>query len=252
MQNALSMYLWVTVIFLTVTHILSRDSDRTSVAPFDTDIRKDCRGLLSLCQSDVLGYIFLQCPKLCSAMLEVEGMVGKAPSDDELWWESTESVRTIQGKRISTDRWDGSVSVVATVPLLPGMAPYFYEMMETLHKQFAPHVEMVIIPIDTAQALHIQLRENPAVVVLEEESPTALLSHPFVGYLTSIKPQSGAANRNHRDEVEQLDLHTDRATFFVISADGYFIESLISPTMKKLQQRIALYLKTIDYAEAEL
>jgi hypothetical protein len=124
--------------------------------------------------------------------------------------------------------------------------------METLHKQFAPHVEMVIIPIDTAQALHIQLRENPAVVVLEEESPTALLSHPFVGYLTSIKPQSGAANRNHRDEVEQLDLHTDRATFFVISADGYFIESLISPTMKKLQQRIALYLKTIDYAEAEL
>lgn len=252
MQNVVSKYFWVTIILLTATLILSRESDRVSVAAFDTDIRQDCRALLPQCQSEFFGYIFLQCPKTCSRMLEVEGMIGKAPSDDELWWESAETVRTVQGKRISTDRWDGSVSVVAIVPLLPGMAPYFYEMMETLHKQFAPHVEMVLIPIDTSETLHIQIRNTPGVVVLEEESPTAVLSHPFVDYLTSIKPTSGAAVTNHRNEVEQLDLHTDRATFYVISADGYFIESLISPSMKKLQQRIALFLKTIDYADADL
>eukprot|EP00980_Cylindrotheca_fusiformis_P002913 scaffold675_cov103-Cylindrotheca_fusiformis.AAC.24 len=190
-------------------------------------------------------------------MLYVEGMVGMAPSDDELWWESIESVRTIDGKRISTDRWDGSVSVVATVPLLPGMAPYYYEMMETLHNKFAPHVEMVLIPIDMGETWHIQQRtttkqqqKNAKVVLLEEESPTSITSHPFIHYLTStIIPKSGAVVTNHHGEVESIDLHTDRVTFFIIGADGYYIERLISPSMKTLRERIALFLKTTDYDE---
>ncbi|KAL3942507.1 MAG: hypothetical protein SGBAC_003319 [Bacillariaceae sp.] len=231
---------------------IAAEDDRGKVAPFDTDIRKDCVQMMSHCQSQFFGHIFLQCPRTCAAMLEVPGMVGKSPKgDDALWWESTETVRTLQGKRMDTDRWDGYVSVVATVPMLPGMAPYYYEMMETLHKQYKPHVEFVLIPIDLGETVHVKLRQKPGVVVLEEESSTAILHHPFVDYLTSIVPDAGAVVSNHLDELEQLDLHTDRATFFVIGSDGYYIESLISAPMKKLQRRINLFLKTIDYEGVE-
>ncbi|CAJ1961723.1 unnamed protein product [Cylindrotheca closterium] len=253
MKNILTPTLIFTFLCLGILEVVfSAEEDRGKVAPFDTDIRKDCQQMASHCQSPFFGHIFLQCPKTCAAMLEVPGMVGKSPKgDDELWWESTETVRTIQGKRVATDRWDGCVTVVATVPMLPGMAPYYYEMMETLHKQYKPHVEFILIPIDLGETIHIKLRKKPGVVVLEEESPMAVLTNPFVQYLTSIKPDAGAVVTNHLDELEQLDLHTDRASFFVISSDGYFIESLISPPMKKLQRRINLFLKTVDYAGVE-
>mmetsp|Transcript_750 Transcript_750/g.1373 ORF Transcript_750/g.1373 Transcript_750/m.1373 type:complete len:256 (-) Transcript_750:132-899(-) len=253
MTSITTLLLIVSFIFFGILEVVfSAEEDRGKVAPFDTDIRKDCQEMMSHCQSQFFGHIFLQCPKTCAAMLEGPGMVGKSPKgDEELWWESTETVRTIQGKRMDTDRWDGFVSVIATVPMLPGMAPYYYEMMETLHKQYKPHVEFVLIPIDVGESIHVKLRQKPGVVVLEEESPMAVLKHPFIEYLTSIKPDSGAVVTNHLDELEQLDLYTDRASFFVISSDGYFIESLISPPMKKLQQRINLFLKTIDYADVE-
>jgi hypothetical protein len=185
-------------------------------------------------------------------MLAAEGMIGKAESDDDLWWEQIESVRTREGKRMSTDRWDGYVTVLASLPMLPGMAAYYYEMMELLHKNFAPHVEMLIIPIDVYEGIHIQIRQFPKVVVLEEETPAAVLVNPFIKYLTSIKPTGGESHENHSGELEQTDFHTDRVTFFIISADAHFVERLISPTMEKLQRRIALFLKTIDYAGAEL
>lgn len=238
--------------FSLLLYVHAAEEDRGKVAPFDTDIRKDCVAMQSHCQSQFFGHIWLQCPKTCAAMLEIPGMTGKSPKgDEELWWETTETVRTFAGKRISTDRWDGYVAVVATVPMLPGMAVYYYEMMETLHKQYKRQVEFIMIPIDVGETIHVKQRQNPGVVVLEEESPMAVLQHPFVEYLTSIKPDSGAVVTNHMDELEQLDLHTDRASFFIISADGYFIESLISPPMKKLQRRINLFLKTIDYEDVE-
>ena len=89
------------------------------------------------------------------------------------------------------------------------------------------------------------LPKKPKVVVLEEES--AIDTHPWVKHLTSVVPRTGAATKDHRGNIQQTDLRTDRVNIYVVSADGYYIERLISPTMAVLQQKIAVYLKTIDY-----
>ena len=135
--------------------------DTKRVAPFDKDIRDDCLSLQVHCQSDLFAHVFLQCPMTCTKLLEEEGMIGTANTDDVpsdgLW--DVGSLRTYHGKRISSDRWEGYVTVVSIVPLLPGMAVYFYEMMEHLHSVFQPNVEFVIIPVDVGEGIHIPLRK---------------------------------------------------------------------------------------------
>lgn len=224
--------------------------DTSRIAPFDKDIRDDCRSLLVHCQSDMFAHVFLQCPATCTQYLHEEGMKGTAAANPDALYD-VGTLRTYQGRRIEADRFEGYVLVVAIVPLLPGMAVYYYEMMEHLHAVFAPHVEFVIIPLDLEHGIHIQQRKDGGkVVVLEEESVvTALESHPWVRHLSSIKPRSGLGTKEGGtgDEILQRPIQTDRVTFYIVSADGYYVECLISPSMDLLQRKIALYQKTIDY-----
>jgi hypothetical protein len=221
--------------------------DRQVLAPFDTDIRNDCRSILKHCQSDIFSHAYLQCPAMCTKYLEEEGMKGAAHDNPEALWD-VGTLRTYQGKRIEADRFEGYVTVIAILPMLPGMAFYYYEMMETLHSQFDPKVEFVILPIDVGEGVHIKIRpDNPKVVILEEE--TAIETHPWVQHLMSIRPRSGAATKDHHDQVVQVDLPTDRLTVYVVSSDGYFVERMTVPTMAALKRTIAIYLKTIDYDE---
>jgi hypothetical protein len=223
--------------------------DHSRIAPFDKDIREDCRSLLVHCTSDIFAHVFLQCPASCTKLLHEEGMKGISTNTDALYEVGT--LRTYQGRRVDADRFEGYVLVVAIVPLLPGMAVYYYEMMEQLHSSFAPHVEFVIIPMDLEYGIHIPQRKEGKVVILEEESiATALEKHPWIHHLSSIRPRSGLGTREGAtgdDVVLQRPIQTDRVTFYIVSADGYFVESLISPTMDLLQKKIVLYQKTIDY-----
>jgi hypothetical protein len=223
------------------------DQKRKLLAPFDTDIRKDCRAILTHCQSDIFSHAYLQCPAMCTKYLEQEGMKGTADQNPEGLWD-VGTLRTHQGRRIDADRFEGYVTVICILPMLPGMAFYYYEMMETLHSQFDPKVEFVILPIDVGEGIHIKIRDDtPKVVILEEES--AIETHPWVKHLTSIRPRSGAAMKDHLDRVVQVDLPTDRLTVYVVSSDGYFVERMTVPTMAALQRTIAMYLQTIDYDE---
>jgi hypothetical protein len=239
--------LWMPI-FTTTAQITTMGNefvDRSCLAPFDTDIREDCRNLLVHCQSDMFAHVYLQCPKSCSKLLEIEGMKGTANDNKADALYNVGTLRTYQGKRINANCFEGYVTVVSIVPLLPGMAIYYYEMMEHLHKVFAPKVEFVVVPIDHKQGIHIALHDHAKVVILEEESN--IETHPWIQHLTSITPRSGAATKNHRDETVQIDLHTDRVTVYIVSADGYYIEQLILLSMAILQQTIAVYTKTIDY-----
>ena len=223
----------------------TRTLKKELLAPFDKDIRDDCLSLQIHCRSDVFAHVFLQCPDTCTKLLHEEGMAGTVTEDNSDALYDVGSLRTVQGKRIATDRWEGYVTVIAVTPLLPGMAVYYYEMMEHLHSVFRPKVEFVVLPIDLQLGIHIQVRKDNKVVVLEEES--SIESHPWVQHLTSIVPRRGAASKDHQDRIQQTELHTDRVNVYIVSADGYFVERLVSPSMASLQQTIAVYLKTIDY-----
>lgn len=231
-----------------------RKLDTTRLAPFDKDIRDDCRSLQLHCASEIFAHVFLQCPASCSTLLYDEGMIGTAANGDEDALYEVGSLRTRQGRRrVDADRFEGSVLVLAIVPLLPGMAVYFYELMEHLHSIFVSKgTEFVVLPVDQDLGIHIQERsmqgKKQGVVVLEEEARSTVELHPLMKHLMAIKPRTGAAARDHEnDELRQTPLQTDRVTFFIVSADGHFVERLISPSMAMLQQKISTYLKSIDY-----
>jgi hypothetical protein len=179
-------------------------------------------------------------------------MVGTAHDDPHALYE-VGTLRTQTGRRVDADRFEGYVLVVATVPLLPGMAVYYYEMMEHLHHVFRPQVEFVVLPLDHGLGIHLSLRDGGGVVVLEEESAITIGSdrhmHPWVKHLTSVRPRRGLGTTEGGDgtEVSQRPLHTDRVNVYVVSADGYYVERLVSPRMAVLQDRVRLYTKTIDY-----
>ena len=229
--------------------------DKTQFAPFDTDIRDDCRDLLEHCQSGMFGHVYLQCPGLCTKFLEQEGFVGTAHDDPDALYEAG-TLRTFQnngGRRVvDSDRFEGYVLVFAVVPLLPGMAVYYYELMAHLHSVFTPKAEFVLLPIDLGHEIHLKIREkeNGKVVVFDEEpADTVTETHPWVKHLSSIKPRSGLGTTDHGDgvTVEQRALHLDRVSVYVVSADGYFVEQLIVPSMSKLKEKIRMYAKTMDY-----
>jgi hypothetical protein len=233
----------------------TRRLDTSRLAPFDKDIRDDCRNLQLHCTSEIFAHVYLQCPASCTKLLEEQGMKGTASSGTEDVLYEVGNLRTRQGKRVDADRFEGSVLVLAVVPLLPGMAVYFYELMEHLHTIYGKQgAEFVVLPIDHELGIHIQERSSEGkkqgVVVLEEEPGSMIENHPWMKHLMSIRPRSGAASRDHDNDdevVHQTPLHTDRVTFYIVSADGYFVERVISPTMAVLRQKISTYLKTVDY-----
>lgn len=214
-----------------------------AIGHFDKDDRENCHEVLEYCQSDIYAHIFVQCAMSCVKYLQQEGgMVGTADDPDDFY---AHKIRTISRALIETDRFEGYVTVVGFIPLLPGMAAYYYEMMEHLHSVFQPTVQFVAIPMDLGLGLHIKRHERPHVMVLEEE--TAPDMHPLIKFLTQVKPRNGAGVKDHHGEMHQSPLQTDRVTFYIVGADAYFVERMISPTMGELEQKIGVYLKTIDY-----
>lgn len=267
-MNSLSLFLHLAVLIIGFSSCASQNKevnhdytpgipvlDKSQFAPFDTNIRDDCRDLLEHCQSEMFGHVYLQCPGLCTKFLEQEGFVGTAHDDPDALYEAG-TLRTLltDGRRgkVDSDRFEGYVLVFATVPLLPGMAVYYYEMMAHLHRVFNPKAEFVLLPIDLGHEIHLKVREkdNGEVVVLDEElADTVTETHPWVKHLSSIRPRSGLGTKDYGDgkTIEQRPLQLDRVSVYIVSADGYFVEQLIVPTMSKLKEKIRVYTKTMDY-----
>jgi hypothetical protein len=239
--------LWISsFLFLDPTLYISLATAHTSraIGHFDKDDRENCHQVLEYCQSDIYAHVFIQCSISCVRYLQDEsGMVGTADDPEDFY---SHQIRNISRAVIDTDRFEGYVTVVAFIPLLPGMAAYYYNMMEHLHVVFRPTVQFVAIPMDLGLDLHIRLRApRPNVLVFEEETAPEL--HPLIQFLTKVKPRNGAGVKDHHGEMHQSHLQTDRVTIYIVSADAYFVERMTSPTMGELEQKIGVYMKTIDY-----
>jgi hypothetical protein len=241
---------------------------------FDQDSREDCRPmLLQYCQSDLYGHIYVQCAKSCTDYLHATAgggdMVGTIDNEDALYqlpplrlYNNNNNNNNHNNNKLDMERFEGSVTVVAIVPLIPGMAAYHYEVLLHVHETFAPHLECIIIPIDHGHGIHIKEKQhhqqkpqgssssnhkssNSMVWVAEEES--ALHTVPLIQHLLSVKPRNGSGTHDLQGNVVQVELPYDRVTVYVISADSLFVERLVSPTLAALKSKIHVYLKTIDY-----
>ena len=254
------------MIFIATFSILTTTSatEITSSEPygnFDIDTRDDCISNIVHCQSDIYGHIFVQCSKTCTEYLQESGgggnMVGTVDDGMEEEFYNLPSMRLANGSinKLNMERFEGSVTLISVVPLLPGMAAYYYEMFVHLYESFHPYVECIIIPIDLGSGIHIKetqkldkTKPGSRVWIVEEE--TNILSNKLVKFLLHVKPRNGSGTTDEvTGEVRQVELDTDRVTTYILSADATFVERFVSPSLQQLQDKVRTYLKTIDYQD---
>jgi hypothetical protein len=179
---------------------------------------------------------FFECPITCSKLLDREGSIARM--EGEFF---DQSVTGQDGKRISLEDFEGYVTLYAILPLVPS-AQYYYELLEHIHKIFPYTVEILLMPYqemeeidkeDKTTTVAIKPQDNPHVTFLQQETRPDLLF-----YLWESNVYGGERNMK--------DVPKDRASIYVISTDGRFVERLISPSVTDLERRISVYLKQLE------
>jgi len=211
-----------------------------SCALTDYDLSKDtapdCDQRVSRCRKDE--DTFLECPITCAEALDGGLMVqGVAPREPEEYF-SLYANYAKTGNRFNFDRLEDSVSMIAVLPLLPGMAQYYYELMEEMATENPFMISTVILPFKDSgnremNQYNLDVFNHGKSIVLETFESNSMGSHPIVGYVESAR-----RNQKTRDP-----LYNDRAIIFVVSADGKYVERRVCPTKQKLKGVIRHYLE---------
>jgi hypothetical protein len=179
---------------------------------------------------------FFDCPIACSKLVSKPGSIGRLEGE---FFE--QSVTRQDGKRMSLEDFEGSVTLYAILPLVPS-AQYYYELLEHIHKIFPYTVEILVMPYkdmeeidkeDKTTPVAIKPHDNPHVTFLQQETRTDLLF-----YLWESNVYGGVENMK--------DVPKDRASIYVISTDGRYVERLISPSLTELERRIIVYSKQLE------
>ena len=150
---------------------------------------------------------------------------------------------------MSLEDFEGYVTLFAVVPTnYLGMAMFYYDMLEHIATIYPFTVRFILLPWQSKVVVteedpskeqettivdavfQPQRYQNPKVVLLEPSSrPTKALE-----YLLHAPIVAGNG--------EDVALQEDRVTIFLVSADGMFIERLVSPTITLLERRLAVFL----------
>lgn len=221
-----------------LTCLFLSSTTRTAAFKYQHDADKSCsEHSVEECVTDEA--LWFKCPSTCSALLAKTGSMREVHGDPEAFYEL--QVTKENGNTLELEDFEGYITLYAVVPLLPGMAQFYYEMLEHVQSIFPYTVQIIMAPLQVtnpfqaeARTIKIKPHKKRKVIVLEEDSnPTSALE-----YL--LKAQVVAGN-------DDADLPLDRVTIFMISLDGKFIEQLVSPTMTLLERRLSVFLKQLDF-----
>jgi hypothetical protein len=205
---------------------------------WDKDSLADCyqREEAGQCTQD--GITFYQCPMSCTAKLKFAGMrtQGEASDPEEFFELSTAFAN---GKKLAFDRFEGYVTMIIVIPLLPGMAQYYYDLLEHLHKIYPFTVEMIIFPVRVPAnpQVHLNLLEGSKIAVLPElkKEGDTIESNPVLEYLERVI---------HPDNNS---IFTDRVTSYIVSYNAGFIEKEASPTLDFLEKLVQHYIGEMEW-----
>jgi hypothetical protein len=132
----------------------------------------------------------------------------------------------------------GVLLVIAALPLMPGMAQYYYELMEHFAKKFPYMVSTAVLPFKQTNNRNYDIHnldiftKNKS-LILETHTDSSLGTHPVVEFVESVK-------RNQRGRDPLFD---DRAIIFVVSHNGRYVERRVCPSKEKLELVIEHYLE---------
>ena len=217
---------------------------------WDQDTLDDCeaRALSGQCTLD--DTTFYQCPKTCKKGIESPGDRTQGEVEDGHEDELFELSTPLPGnKMLEWDRFEGYVTLVAVIPLLPGMAQYYYDMMEHLHTIWPYTLEIVVFPVrlkedpENHPPVQLKIPDKSKIVVTKElkvADMNTIESNPILEYIEeAINPGSGF-------------LLTDRVTTYIISFNAKFIEKDASPSLDFLERLVTHHLQAYEWKGAEM
>lgn len=213
---------------------------------FDADTAKDCAERVSECRTSPT--TFFECSETCPKSLQptIPPSPGKAFQED-LFYDFTAT--KANGKTIDFEQFDGYVTLLVVLPMIEGMAQFYYEMAEHLLEVRPYTLTAMILPFQsnvegqTDPNLQLKLVDKPRTILLETYEGKTFDKHYLVRYLELVE---------HMAEVPPLE--DDKATLYLVSMDGTFIERRICPTKRMFEDMTVHYLEQLDfyYPKAEL
>ena len=134
------------------------------------------------------------------------------------------------------------MTILVVLPLMPGMASYYYEMMEHIHTTFPFTVEILIFPIrrDDNPNVQLQLKPNSKIIMLPELAKKG----------ENIESNAALEYLEHVIYPDSNSFFTDRVTCYIVSYNAGFIEKTASPTMAHLDNLITHYLSEMEWKES--
>lgn len=221
---------------------------------FDHDTASDCDTRTKDCVKDL--NTFLQCPITCAKALEpsAESRASSGTIDDEAFYQL--QATDMNGKTIDFENYEGYVTVIAALPKQQGedykwivvvqcynaihvsqnvfdvgfkaVAQFYYEMLQHLHDIYPYTLEILIVPLE--KKTEIQPHKHAKVRLLKDPHPQVL---------------SLLQSRLHGNLAYQ-----DKATLYLVSADGNTVEAFVSTTMPDFQRYLRYHFQR-DLRESE-
>lgn len=180
-----------------------------------------------------------KCPIACSDLLYEAGSLARA-SDSEIY---QQVVTKQDGKRMTLEEYEGYITLFVVIPLVAN-AQYFYELVEHVHEIFPFTVELLILPYPVTDETDAHYGE----IIPKPNTKATFLKHEersdFMIYLSESEVFGGEDNLKS--------FSNDRASIYIISSDGQFVERMVAPKLVDLEKRIIVYLQQLGPSHTEL
>lgn len=246
---------------------------------FDRDVdaeqcKKDIIADLDVCTSN--STMWFSCPTSCArAFNGGRGTMAEERSYPERFYElhakrmsSSAGMDYNEGNDISLEDNEGYVTLYAVLPILPGMAEYYYDAIEHIAQVYKYTLVAMILPYyDTnneedgskvasstsiLQAIGGSRIAGETKIEKEVKTKSILLAgydvqtkadNEILEYLLTREVVAGTLDPQNHDNHYHNDntLLITRPNIFLVSHTGMFIERIVSPTMEVMERRIKVH-----------
>ena len=256
------------VVLLSICVIFQWQASLVSGFEFDHDVdarlcEKEISKSSKVCTSN--STMWFSCPISCADALHGgRGTMAEERNDPEQFYElhvekveAGASYNVRKGTSRSLEDNEGYITMYAVLPMLPGMAEYYYHAIEHIAQVYKYTVVAMILPYyDTTDENHdaISILESIAESRNAFEKPKSILltgydargqpDNEVLEYLQSREVVAGTLDPRDGDNSSENDddaLLLTRPNIFLVSHTGMFIERVVSPTMKMIERRIKVH-----------
>ena len=237
-----------------------------------------------LCQRDIMAdpgvctknsTMWFSCPISCAKMMfGGRGTMAEERSDPEEFFElhakraTNKNDNGDNNNAMSLEENEGYITLYAVLPMLPGMAQYYYDAIEHIAHVYKYTLVAMILPSyntddqdesmsesSTSSSIILQSifesrkddnnknKKTTKSILLEGYDTQQKSDNAVLEYLLTREVVAGSLdldsdnNDNYNDNV----LLMTRPNIFIVSHNGMFIERIVSPTMEMIERRIKVH-----------